>query len=391
MLLVVGARRRIAGLVRPRRARTLRAAAARRPRLSRPRGAPGRDAGTGARCVRIVRSGALATVLALVGRNRGRGGGGAAGRPRPRGRARRWTGRRDPRRDAAWRTPAGRRWTGPRSAPRCSRRADPAVGSPDRRGRRHAPPRGPRGRAAAAGRTLPGRAAARAGNDRTGSRVRGARGGPGAPGPANGATVDGRPVRARRRLVQRALARPDARSRDAPPDTGSGINNVSIVLLGTFGAQRFLLTGDVEEGIDPILVSARASARRPAQGGPPREPRPRRRTRCSDAIRPDRGAGLGRRRQHVRASGAGNPCPAGGPGSRDVPHGSRRDPGRGARRACAQRADRARPVRRGNGLGTRDTRRRSRGRGPYLVARRGHIAGRSARTDPGRARHRGHV
>jgi competence protein ComEC len=40
-----------------------------------------------------------------------------------------------------------------------------------------------------------------------------------------------------------------------PPDTGSGINNVSIVLLGSFGEQRFLLTGDAEEGIDPILVA----------------------------------------------------------------------------------------------------------------------------------------
>jgi len=40
-----------------------------------------------------------------------------------------------------------------------------------------------------------------------------------------------------------------------PPDTGSGINNVSIVLLGSYGAQRFLLTGDAEEGIDPILVA----------------------------------------------------------------------------------------------------------------------------------------
>ena len=40
-----------------------------------------------------------------------------------------------------------------------------------------------------------------------------------------------------------------------PPDTGTGINNVSIVLLGSFGSQRFLLTGDIEEGIDPILVA----------------------------------------------------------------------------------------------------------------------------------------
>jgi len=42
---------------------------------------------------------------------------------------------------------------------------------------------------------------------------------------------------------------------NAPPDTGTGINNVSIVLLGTFGAQRFLLTGDIEEGIDPLLIA----------------------------------------------------------------------------------------------------------------------------------------
>jgi competence protein ComEC len=41
----------------------------------------------------------------------------------------------------------------------------------------------------------------------------------------------------------------------APPDTGTGVNNVSIVLLGTFGAQRFLLAGDAEDGIDPILVA----------------------------------------------------------------------------------------------------------------------------------------
>ena len=39
------------------------------------------------------------------------------------------------------------------------------------------------------------------------------------------------------------------------PDTGTGINNVSIVLLGSFGTQRFLLTGDMEEGVDPILVA----------------------------------------------------------------------------------------------------------------------------------------
>ena len=41
----------------------------------------------------------------------------------------------------------------------------------------------------------------------------------------------------------------------SPPDTGSGVNDVSIVMLGEYGSQRFLLTGDVEEGIDPVLVA----------------------------------------------------------------------------------------------------------------------------------------
>ena len=46
----------------------------------------------------------------------------------------------------------------------------------------------------------------------------------------------------------------DAVPRD-PPDGGTSINNVSIVLLGTFGAQRFLLAGDIEQEIDPILLA----------------------------------------------------------------------------------------------------------------------------------------
>ncbi len=40
-----------------------------------------------------------------------------------------------------------------------------------------------------------------------------------------------------------------------PPDNGTGINNVSIVVLGTVGARRFLLTGDVEDGVDPRLLA----------------------------------------------------------------------------------------------------------------------------------------
>jgi len=41
---------------------------------------------------------------------------------------------------------------------------------------------------------------------------------------------------------------------DEPADTGTGINNVSVVLLGEVSGRRFLLTGDVEEEIDPHLL-----------------------------------------------------------------------------------------------------------------------------------------
>ncbi len=42
-----------------------------------------------------------------------------------------------------------------------------------------------------------------------------------------------------------------------PPDGGTGINNVSVVLLGAAGDSRFLLAGDVEEAIDPSLLADR--------------------------------------------------------------------------------------------------------------------------------------
>jgi competence protein ComEC len=40
-----------------------------------------------------------------------------------------------------------------------------------------------------------------------------------------------------------------------PADDGTAINNVSIVLLGLIGRQRFLLTGDIEEAVDPFLLA----------------------------------------------------------------------------------------------------------------------------------------
>ena len=42
---------------------------------------------------------------------------------------------------------------------------------------------------------------------------------------------------------------------ERPPDGGTSINNVSIVLLGEFDQHRFLLAGDIEEGVDPELLA----------------------------------------------------------------------------------------------------------------------------------------
>jgi competence protein ComEC len=39
-----------------------------------------------------------------------------------------------------------------------------------------------------------------------------------------------------------------------PPDGGRGINDVSIVLLGEVAGRRILLTGDVEDDVDPLLA-----------------------------------------------------------------------------------------------------------------------------------------
>jgi competence protein ComEC len=49
---------------------------------------------------------------------------------------------------------------------------------------------------------------------------------------------------------------PDAnRVPERPPDGGTSINNVSIVLLGEVAGHRFLLAGDIEEGVDPELLA----------------------------------------------------------------------------------------------------------------------------------------
>ena len=40
-----------------------------------------------------------------------------------------------------------------------------------------------------------------------------------------------------------------------PPDAGRGINDVSVVLLGEVAGRRMLLTGDVEDDVDPVLAA----------------------------------------------------------------------------------------------------------------------------------------
>jgi competence protein ComEC len=42
---------------------------------------------------------------------------------------------------------------------------------------------------------------------------------------------------------------------ERPADGGTAINDVSIVLLGEVGSHRVLLTGDIEEGVDPALAA----------------------------------------------------------------------------------------------------------------------------------------
>jgi len=290
--------------------------------------------------------------------------------------------RRDPRRDAGGRAAARRRWSGPRPAPRGPRRADPAVGPPDRPRRRHPSPRRPRGRPPAAGRTLPGRAAPRAGDDRSRSRVRGARDRAGAPGPGQRAPVDGRSVRARRRLVPRALAGPD---RGAARSTRHGGGDQQRVDRAARHVRHATVPAHRRRGGGHRSTPrrARAPARRRAQGSPPREPDGDD-GRAAQRDPSDCGADLGRDEQHVRAPCAGDPRPAGGPRRRDLPHGPRRDPGRGARREPAQRPHRAWP----GAFGSRRGLRRSLG---HLAACPGGIPGWSTNTGPGRDRHRGPV
>ena len=106
-----------------------------------------------------------------------------------------------------------------------------------------------------------------------------------------------------------------------PPDTGTGINNVSIVFLGEANGRRFLLMGDVEQGIDPTLLARglpHVDLLKVAHHGSATASTQRVR-RCRPAAGRDR---VRRGRQPVRAPGEVDPrAPPGerGPGLPDGP------------------------------------------------------------------------
>jgi competence protein ComEC len=73
-------------------------------------------------------------------------------------------------------------------------------------------------------------------------------------GPPRGVLGTGAQVRLGE--VRLAVLWPDPRTVPLEPsDTGTGINNVSVVFLGEANGRRFLLMGDVEQGIDPTLIA----------------------------------------------------------------------------------------------------------------------------------------
>jgi hypothetical protein len=45
------------------------------------------------------------------------------------------------------------------------------------------------------------------------------------------------------------------RDRSVAADGGRGINDVCVVLLGEVAGHRILLTGDVEDDVDPLLLA----------------------------------------------------------------------------------------------------------------------------------------
>ena len=198
-------------------------------------------------------------------------------RPTARGRADhgpgRGPGRRHPDRRLE-RRPSAHRWrSGSEPPARRAGRPTAAMGPAPRRRHPVAPARGPRRRSrhdcwtgtrsvasTSPGRADPGRAT-RPGSTASPTRVR------------PSAAASPRAIACRWTTSRMTVLWPIAGKVPLePPDGGTGINNVSIVLLGTVGSRRFLLAGDVEEEIDPSLLARRPAPARPAEGRPPRQP-----------------------------------------------------------------------------------------------------------------------
>jgi hypothetical protein len=221
------------------------------------------------------------------------------------------------------------------------------VGPPDRPRDSHPPARRSRGRPAPAPGALPGRAPLRTGHDRPRAGVRGPRGGALAARIAQRPPVDGRPLRVRRGFVPGAMARSGQRAAGSARHGNRDQQRVDrAARLGRLPALP--AHGRHRGGSRSRLGGARPPPRRRSQGCPPRKP-DRDDGRPAERDRSDRGPDLCRGEEHVRAPRAGDARPAGRPRRRDVPHGSRRDAGRGPRRARAQRPHRPDSAARGAG------------------------------------------
>ncbi len=200
------------------------------------------------------------------------------------------------------------------------------------------PARRPRGRSRASRRAIPGRAGARTGDGGPRSRVRRARGGARQPKPAKRAPGGGRSVRPRRRQLPGALAGSDRGAPRAARHRQRGQQRLDraarLVRRAAVPPHRRRRGGSRSGPRGP-----RASAGRPAEGGPPREPN--RDLGCAPRRDPARsGARLGRGEEHLRAPRAGHARPARSARSHDLPHGPRGKPGRSPRRARAHRQNR---------------------------------------------------
>ena len=196
-------------------------------------------------------------------------------------------------------------------------------GIDDRRRRPVAPARGPRRRPRPAARSVSRRPRVRAGDARPGTRLRRLARSARSPGRA------GAPRRSPRATAWRSTrsrcgcsGRSAARCPPEPPDTGTGINNVSVVLLGADRRAPVPAGRRRGAGRRPIAADRGPAARRPPQGRPSRQPDRDDRGVRRGGPAPGRGRVRGNR-QPVRPPGAAHARTAGRIGRPRVP--DRRD------------------------------------------------------------------